>query len=165
MVWNHRNPESAWWPHWEIGNHDDANFVVTRDTTGCHNDNLWCHQWRQSWHHDHSCIFKGLCCIWASRSFITKSVIFNDFIENLAHDMTSSHMRYPVHILSQSSLWPHKIITARRVWYRVETVTATNKGISVSVILNMWHWPYERNNPYLKFDFFYIWYLCHMISK
>ena len=119
---------------------------------------------------------KRLCCIWqhpiiswvliwASGCFIIKPVIFNDFIENLAHDMTSSHMWYPVHISSQSSLWSHKTIIVRRVWYRVETVTATNKGISVSVILNMWHWPYERNNPYLKFDFFYIWYLCHMISK
>ena len=30
----------------------DANFVVTGSTTGCHYDNLWCHQWRQSWHQD-----------------------------------------------------------------------------------------------------------------
>ena len=30
----------------------DANFVVTGDTTGCHYDNLWCHQRRQSWHYD-----------------------------------------------------------------------------------------------------------------
>ena len=30
----------------------DANFVITGDTAGCHNDNLRCHQWRHhSWHH------------------------------------------------------------------------------------------------------------------
>ena len=32
----------------------DANFVVTGGTVGCHNDNLRCRQWRQSWHHDNS---------------------------------------------------------------------------------------------------------------
>ena len=32
----------------------DANFVVTGSTGGCHNDNLRCHQWRQSWHLDNS---------------------------------------------------------------------------------------------------------------
>ena len=32
----------------------DANFVITGGTTGCRDDNLWCHQWWQSWHHDNS---------------------------------------------------------------------------------------------------------------
>ena len=31
----------------------DANFV-TGGTTGCHYDNLWCRQWRRSWHHSNS---------------------------------------------------------------------------------------------------------------
>ena len=30
----------------------DANFVITGGTGGCHKDNLPCHQWWQSWHHD-----------------------------------------------------------------------------------------------------------------
>ena len=30
----------------------DANFVIIGGTGICHKDNLWCHQWRQSWHHD-----------------------------------------------------------------------------------------------------------------
>ena len=29
-----------------------GHFVVAGGTTGCHTDNLWCHQWRQSDHHD-----------------------------------------------------------------------------------------------------------------
>ena len=32
----------------------NANFDVTGGTVGCHNDNLRCHQWRQSWHYDNS---------------------------------------------------------------------------------------------------------------
>ena len=28
----------------------DANFAITGDTGGCHNNNVQCHQWRQSWH-------------------------------------------------------------------------------------------------------------------
>ena len=30
----------------------DANLIVTGGTAGCLYDNLQCHQWRQSWHHD-----------------------------------------------------------------------------------------------------------------
>ena len=30
----------------------NANFAITGSITGCHNDNLQCQQWRQSWHHD-----------------------------------------------------------------------------------------------------------------
>ena len=32
----------------------DANFVITSGTGGCLYDNLQCHQWWQSWHHDNS---------------------------------------------------------------------------------------------------------------
>ena len=31
-----------------------ANFVVTGNTEGCHNDKQHCGQWRQSWHHDNT---------------------------------------------------------------------------------------------------------------
>ena len=34
--------------------HHDANIVITGGTAGCHDDNLQCHQWWQSWHHDNS---------------------------------------------------------------------------------------------------------------
>ena len=37
--------------HWKTSRHD-ANFVLNGGTTGCHDDNLWCHQWQQSWHHE-----------------------------------------------------------------------------------------------------------------
>ena len=37
----------------------DANFVITGGTKGCHHDNLWCHQWWQSWHHDHSALIEA----------------------------------------------------------------------------------------------------------
>ena len=33
----------------------DANFVATGSTTDCHNNNLWCHRWRQSKHYDNCC--------------------------------------------------------------------------------------------------------------
>ena len=32
----------------------DAYFVITSGTWGCRYDNLMCHQWWQSWHHDES---------------------------------------------------------------------------------------------------------------
>ena len=36
----------------EAEGHHDANFVIIGGTTGCcHDENLWCHQWWQSWHH------------------------------------------------------------------------------------------------------------------
>ena len=56
----------------------DANFVITGGIVGCRYDNLRCHQWWQSWHHDESrfsvwpelaklhiiksCIILGMCC-------------------------------------------------------------------------------------------------------
>ena len=45
-----------WWHHrfsfmtTKSDNH--ANFVITDGTAGCHHDNLRCHQWWQSWHHN-----------------------------------------------------------------------------------------------------------------
>ena len=38
----------------ETESYHDANFVITGSTGGCHNDNLRCHQWWQSWHYDNS---------------------------------------------------------------------------------------------------------------
>ena len=40
--------------HWQLSSSHDANFVATVGTGGFHDDNLQCHQWRQSWHHDDS---------------------------------------------------------------------------------------------------------------
>ena len=39
--------------YWKLSCHD-AIFVVTDGIAGCHNNNLWCHQWWQSWHHENS---------------------------------------------------------------------------------------------------------------
>ena len=36
-----------------LGFHD-ANFVIIGSTKDCHNNNLWCHEWQQSWHDDNS---------------------------------------------------------------------------------------------------------------
>ena len=33
---------------------NNANFVITDATAGCHKDKLLCHMWRQSWHYDNS---------------------------------------------------------------------------------------------------------------
>ena len=38
----------------KMKHHHDADFVVTGGTGGCRNDNLQCHQWWQSWHHNNS---------------------------------------------------------------------------------------------------------------
>ena len=35
----------------------NANFVCTVGSTGCHNNNLFCQQWWQSWHYDNSLVF------------------------------------------------------------------------------------------------------------
>ena len=35
----------------KIVNSPDDKFVVIGGPIGCHNDNLWCYQWRQSSHH------------------------------------------------------------------------------------------------------------------
>ena len=40
------NQELSWYQLWR-----------PRQTLGCHDDNLQCHQWRRSWHHDDSRIF------------------------------------------------------------------------------------------------------------
>ena len=39
--------------HWKLS-HYGANFVVSGGTSRYHYDNLQCHQWWQSWHHDNS---------------------------------------------------------------------------------------------------------------
>ena len=31
-----------------------STFFITGGTAACNNDNLWCQQWRHSWHHDNS---------------------------------------------------------------------------------------------------------------
>ena len=51
------------WHAWPLKteNCHDANFVITGGTGGCHYDNLQCHQWWQSWHHDCSW-FSVSCC-------------------------------------------------------------------------------------------------------
>ena len=36
----------------KINSCHDANIVITGVTRGCQNDNLWCHLWWQSWHHE-----------------------------------------------------------------------------------------------------------------
>ena len=36
----------------KTGGWHDVNFVAAGGHAGCHNDNLRCRQWRQSWHHD-----------------------------------------------------------------------------------------------------------------
>ena len=38
--------------HWK--RFHDANFVVTGGTGSHGYNNIWCYQWRQSWHHDNS---------------------------------------------------------------------------------------------------------------
>ena len=35
--------------------HHDAKFVCIDSTGSCHNNNLWCHQWLKSWHHEVHC--------------------------------------------------------------------------------------------------------------
>ena len=37
--------------YWKVSCHD-TNFVITGGTAGCLDDNLQCHQWWQSWHHN-----------------------------------------------------------------------------------------------------------------
>ena len=32
----------------------NAIFFFNDCITSCHNDNIWCYQWKQSWHHDNS---------------------------------------------------------------------------------------------------------------
>ena len=39
----------------KVGIMHNTNFVIAGGTTGCHNDNLWCHQRWQSWHYDNPC--------------------------------------------------------------------------------------------------------------
>ena len=39
--------------HWQKASRHDTNFVVNGGNGGCHNDNILCHQWRQSWHQYH----------------------------------------------------------------------------------------------------------------
>ena len=36
----------------ETDNRYDASFAATVVTTVCRRDNMWCLQWRQSWHND-----------------------------------------------------------------------------------------------------------------
>ena len=44
----------------KIERYHNAKFVVSSGTTDCHNDNLWSHQWKQSWHHNNS-LFSVKC--------------------------------------------------------------------------------------------------------
>ena len=39
----------------------NANFFVTGSTMDCHNDNLRCHHWQQSWHDDKAQFSVNLC--------------------------------------------------------------------------------------------------------
>ena len=86
---------------------------VTGGTVGCHNDNLRCHQWRQSWHYDNSwfsvyvnsilwfthilrnannCYYVLLMfdCMW-----LTCHIFFSDFVKNKIGNVIA-HCIYPV---------------------------------------------------------------------
>ena len=43
----------------------DANFVVTGDLAGCHNDSLRCHNCRQNWHRESAWFSRGQKSTWA----------------------------------------------------------------------------------------------------
>ena len=47
----------------------DANFAIIGGTADCHHDNLQCHQWWQSWHHDYSHF------LWPAQSFRKKKPV------------------------------------------------------------------------------------------
>ena len=62
-IWKYSSHDNSWWCNdvWEtpfLRIHGKRQvvmmptFVFTGCTKGCHDDNLWCCQWRQSWHHD-----------------------------------------------------------------------------------------------------------------
>ena len=69
------------WNHWKPG-HCDAKFVFTSDTGGHHNNNLQCHQWQQSWHHDDAG-FQWSCpshCDWLEPNLQTALPDWLDFL-------------------------------------------------------------------------------------
>ena len=72
-----------------------ATFVVTGGTAGCHNDNLRCHQWRQSWHYENYLFsavgsHRGVClvmlCIKLYASWLVPLIIINSIKYNKSHE-------------------------------------------------------------------------------
>ena len=45
--------------HWRSLSSLTAPYDVIMTTIGCQNDNLWCYQWWQNWHHEHTSFHGG----------------------------------------------------------------------------------------------------------
>ena len=74
----------------------DANFAVTIGAAGCCYDNLWYHQWLQSWHHDDS-VFSVvfLCCVlvWIDNEILVNWFYsFNYVLQGFFHEHCGSHI-------------------------------------------------------------------------
>ena len=86
------------------GGHD-ADFVVTGSTTGCHNDNLWCYQWWQSWHHDNS----RFQCMYKYKIALSRFNIFHIFMTDI-HVCDYWHISCPDNCMSLLRPWEHPCI-------------------------------------------------------
>ena len=62
----------------------NANSVITGGTGDCHYNNLWCHEWLQSWHYDSpwSSVIIGclLWMFWGKRLYYNEIALLNDAI-------------------------------------------------------------------------------------
>ena len=68
--------------HWKLECRHDANFVAIGGMC-FHNDNHWCHQWRQSWQHDENFGFKCITiCVSRDKTYMLGRMYFVD-ISNL----------------------------------------------------------------------------------
>ena len=92
----------------KIGSCCQANFVVTGGTAYCHNDNLQCHQWLQSWLHDKSC-FLVQAITYASLPVLTWCNDYN-FTRFHFRSQRTSVQSYNPHCASSISLsWGARI--------------------------------------------------------
>ena len=152
---NHRNPESAIWPHW---NHHDVNFAVTPGTTGCH--------------HDHSGMFKTIVLHLAT----PHNIMGVDLGIREFHNKTC-HIQW-FHKKTWHTIWQAVICGTRYIFYRNHHFDLIKSSLREGFDDIGSKQLRQQINQFLLlqisicdtdhmtvFDFFYIWYLCHMIPK
>ena len=126
--------------------------LVTGDTAGCHNENLWCPKWWLNWHYDNSWLLVSynvnmLSC----PSYLYNQNLYNPYdgfcIEMDCFCFISGEEAHSVRD-NMASCWCH-----RPTWRQVKQCfdkMATNKSISLSLII----YTTDYRESFLKFSFF-----------
>ena len=115
----------------KTGSCHDTIFVVASGNEGCCYDNLGCHQWRQSWHHENYSF--------ATSIYIAKKTILSRHGQVITSSWNLKVSTHPCHTLSYTRTWIRNYVshkTADVITYSLISVPAT--GFKYITMTSQW---------------------------